>query len=268
LIGTFRGHKGAVWSAKVDKRSRTLAVTASGDFSSKLWCASTGRELFDFKHKHIVRSVDFSASSERIATGCQDGLLRIFDTCSPEKPPNSIQVSASGMDEAIIKLAWAPDSENFVLLGKRSGKVEMWDIRTSSTSPCTMTSQLSSNASVMDMEVNPSHSKILVACDNKVITLSMSDLQVEREFVMPSPMHFREEGGASLSADGTKFIAGGSDLWLREFDSSTGAVLRTLKGHHGPIRCVRYHPNGVMAATGSEDATIRIWDLSNSNCDD
>jgi serine-threonine kinase receptor-associated protein len=54
---------------------------------------------------------------------------------------------------------------------------------------------------------------------------------------------------------------GGSDLWLREFDFASGEVLRTFKGHHGPIRCVRYHPSGLVGASGSEDGTIRMWDL-------
>ena len=59
-IGSFVGHKGAVWSAKVDKFTRTLGATASGDFTAKLWCATTGEELHEFKHKHVVKSIDFS----------------------------------------------------------------------------------------------------------------------------------------------------------------------------------------------------------------
>jgi serine-threonine kinase receptor-associated protein len=66
-IGSFLGHKGAVWSCKIDSFSRTLAATASGDFTAKLWCASTGKELFEFKHKHVVKSVDFSKASSIVA---------------------------------------------------------------------------------------------------------------------------------------------------------------------------------------------------------
>jgi serine-threonine kinase receptor-associated protein len=79
---------------------------------------------------------------------------------------------------------------------------------------------------------------------------------------MPDKMTFKEEGGASLNPDGKTFIAGGSDLWLREFDYNTGEVLRTMKGHHGPVRSVRWHPNGKTGASASEDATIRLWDLT------
>jgi serine-threonine kinase receptor-associated protein len=237
-IGSFKGHKGAVWSTKVDSLTRTLAATASGDFSAKLWCASTGKELHDFKHRHVVKSIDFSKDTERIATGCQDGLARIYDTCRPEEPPMEIRISPSGTEEAITKISWV-DMNNMSLLmvGKRSGKVQLWDTRCPENAVTSR--QLTSTETVMDMEINPTHNCILVACDRTVSFLSFGDLSITREYAMPSPMHFKDEGGVSLSPDGTKFLSGASDLWLREFDVASGECLRTIKGHHGPIRCVR-----------------------------
>ena len=85
-IGTFAGHKGAVWSCQVDSTG-SLAATASGDFSCKVWDAITGKELMAFPHKHIVKTVDFSPDSKRLATGGHEGLLRIFDLANPQAQP-------------------------------------------------------------------------------------------------------------------------------------------------------------------------------------
>ena len=43
------------------------------------------------------------------------------------------------------------------------------------------------------------------------------------------PINFRNEGGASLHPGGDRFIAGGSDLWVRVFDYNSGKELECLK---------------------------------------
>lgn len=260
-IGTFHGHKGAVWSAKVDKLTRTLAATGSGDFSAKLWCLNSGKELHEFKHKHVVKSVDFSADTLHLATGCQDGLLRIYNVCKPSENPLELKVSATPA-AGVSKIAWSLVEPDVVFVGKKSGVVEKWDTRVNSTTAPVSSVTIPGGENIMDFEQSTSHNILMVASGKKVCSYTVDGMQLLKEFDMPHPMTFKEEGGVSLSPDGSKFIAGGSDLWLREFDYESGEVLRIFKGHHGPIRCVRYHPSGAVGASGSEDGTIRLWDLA------
>jgi serine-threonine kinase receptor-associated protein len=77
-VGTWLGHKGAVWEAELDGRAN-LCATASGDFSASLWDAITGEQLAGYPHKHIVKTVAFSPDSGRLATGGHEGVLRVFD---------------------------------------------------------------------------------------------------------------------------------------------------------------------------------------------
>ncbi|KAK4259206.1 hypothetical protein QN277_005561 [Acacia crassicarpa] len=53
-----------IWSCGLDTNA-LRAATASADFSSKVWDASTGVELHWFEHKHIVRACAFSENSPK-----------------------------------------------------------------------------------------------------------------------------------------------------------------------------------------------------------
>ncbi|CAN0294102.1 unnamed protein product, partial [Discosporangium mesarthrocarpum] len=68
-------------------------------------------------------------------------------------------------------------------------------------------------------------------CGTAHLTLIDTFEEVKRH---PMPMNFKNEGGASLHPAGDRFIAGGSDLWVRVFDYPTGKEMECLKGHHGP----------------------------------
>ena len=56
-------------------------------------------------------------------------------------------------------------------------------------------------------------------------------------------------------------------MWVHVFDFFTGEEITCNKGHHGPVHCVRFAPGGESYASGSEDGTIRIWQLSPANAD-
>jgi len=260
-IGTFAGHKGAVWSCRLDP-SGCLAATASGDFSCQVWDAITGQSLYQLPHKHIVKTCDFSPDSKVLATGGHEGVLRLYDLTAPKKDPTEIRVvdEKEGKKIVICKICWRSDS--MVLTGCQDGVIRCWDVNASNAAPTKPSHVLKTDdgAEIRDMEIKRTDDGkeiLTVAAGSKVYFFDLADDSLLHVFKMP--IHFREEGGASLHPSGTKFVAGGSDLWVRVFDAANGQQLECLKGHHGPIRCLRYSPDGKIFASGSEDGTIRLW---------
>mmetsp|Transcript_20045 Transcript_20045/g.34158 ORF Transcript_20045/g.34158 Transcript_20045/m.34158 type:complete len:352 (+) Transcript_20045:104-1159(+) len=273
-IGTFAGHKGAVWSCRLDPAA-LLAGTASGDFSVQVWDAITGQSLHSFPHKHVVKTVDWSLDSKRLATGGHEGILRIFDMSQPKKEPLMFDQS-SKEKVSISKCNWLDNST--VLAAGEDGNIRFWNVDETDPSK-QLTNTLAVGDSIRDMELLTlsSGKRILtVAAGEKVTFFDIASGQQIKSHKMP--IHFKVEGGASLHPSGKKFIAGGgrrggsmalgagkeggelgSDLLVYVFDFETGKMLECHKGHHGPVRCLRYHPDGKSYATGSEDGTIRLW---------
>ena len=44
-------------------------------------------------------------------------------------------------------------------------------------------------------------------------------------------------------------------------------LIRTLTGHTGCVNSVTYSPDGKKVASGSEDGTVRIWDVGRGECE-
>jgi hypothetical protein len=59
--------------------------------------------------------------------------------------------------------------------------------------------------------------------------------------------------------EGNKAITGGIELLLWDLD--LGSSIYQFKGHNGRIQSLAVAPDGKLAVTGGEDATIRLWDL-------
>ena len=52
-------------------------------------------------------------------------------------------------------------------------------------------------------------------------------------------------------------LATAARVWITERAQS----LRMLAGHHSDVSTVLWHPNGDLLASGSDDRTIRLWDV-------
>jgi len=243
-IGTFEGHKGAVWSASLNVPA-THAVTGAADFSARVWNAITGDELYSFQHKHIVRTAQFSQDSHYILTGGMEKKLRLFNLSRPDAEPVVMEGAPSGIRQAV----WFSDDKLILCACNDTAGISMWDARSLS-----QVKQLDTANPVTSIELSRDGLWMTTCAGRDINFWDLNKLEVVKTHTMEFEME-----SASLHPGGDKFVAGGEDMWVRLYDFQTGGELECNKGHHGPVHCVRFAPDGESYASGSEDGTIRIW---------
>ncbi|XP_021960939.1 guanine nucleotide-binding protein subunit beta-5 [Folsomia candida] len=78
---------------------------------------------------------------------------------------------------------------------------------------------------------------------------------------------FHGHSGDVMSLDlapqenGNTFVSAGCDRKALIWDMRTGQCVQTFDGHESDINTVKFHPSGDAIATGSDDATCRLYDL-------
>ncbi|OLL21922.1 Serine-threonine kinase receptor-associated protein [Neolecta irregularis DAH-3] len=208
-IGTFLGHKGAVWSARLSTDAGK-AITGSADFTAKVWNTYTGSEQTSLPHEHIVRSVDFSPDACQAITGGHEKKVRLFDL--ETSTPRQLQTH-----EGVIKsVVWDRRSENLILSAGDDKKIRWFDLRSN-----TIVNEFVANVMITSMEQSADGKCVTVTAGKSVYFLSSDVFTLEKQINVEYDV-----SSISIHPSHTKFVTGGaSDLWVRVYDYPSGEEL-------------------------------------------
>jgi len=248
-IGTFSGHKGAVWSAKFNK-SASLLVTASADYSAKLWDAVTGAEKATFPHQRMVKDAIFSPSDDRVISGGFEKLVRVWDVNRPEQP-----LQEMAKQESVIKhVSWNRLYGDLIITASGDDNIlRCYDLRTSEIVSTFQVKGKNKMEPITSMKLSKDSAFIVVTTASRVIFYNARKMLPLLEFEMKAPATT-----AALHPTGDRFVVGSTDFAVRMYGMD-GTLQQTLHGHHGPVHWVSYAPDGRTFASGSDDGTVRLW---------
>ena len=62
--------------------------------------------------------------------------------------------------------------------------------------------------------------------------------------------------------DGRWVASAGEDSTVKVWDSHTGKLVRSFRGHTGLVSSVAFSPDGRRLVSGSRDHTVKVWDVT------
>lgn len=270
ILNTLQGHTNQVCSVVFSPDGKTLA-SGSADCTVKLWDIHTGQILHTLQgHTSQVWSVAWSRDGNMLASGSSDCTVRLWDV-----PIGQVLKTLQGHANQVRSVVWSSDGKTLAS-GSADNTVKLWDVYTGQV----LRTLRGHTSWVWSVFFSPDGQTLVSGSNDYTVKFwdvgtgqALKTLQGYTSWVW----------SVAWSPDGTILASGSADCTVKLWDvnktysesehtesglvasSSTECistqVLRTLPGHTNWVRSVAWSPDGTILASGSDDYTVKLWDV-------
>ena len=251
-VKVLEGHTNRVWTLAFSPDGEILA-TGSQDHTIRLWdtrkwqCTKLLRDT-----KSSVWSLTFSHDSKQLATCGDDPAVKVWDVSTGQ-----LLTSLKRHRERVRVVTFSP-IDKILASGGDEGWIKVWDSER--------------GEGVATLKGHQGWVRSLAFSPDGTMLVSGGEDYSIRVWHVKSGRCLKTLWSQNsrvwsvvFSPDGNSLISGGQDHLVRLWDVKSGECYKVLRGHDSLVRAVAVVSStktGPLVATGSEDESIGLWNLT------
>ena len=200
-----------------------------------------------------VYSVSFSPDGTMLASGSEDGTIKLWDVASRQNI-----VTLRGHTRRVRFVSYSPDGK-VLASGSYDRTIKLWDV----ASRQNIATLRGHTDYVYSVSFSPDGTMLASGAADE--TIKLWDIATERIRILATlEGHTAGVRAISYSPDGRTLASGswdGTNGIIKLWDVGTRRNIATLEGPRAAgVKSVSYSPDGTMLASGAVFGTIKLWD--------
>lgn len=246
---TLKGHHKDVHGLAFSPDSRTLA-TSSDDRTLRLWETASGRERAVFRFSESVDGVVFCENGKTLAVAFYRCVKLVSVLTGKVK-----MVFQGSHSSVISSIMFSPDGKTLAT-ASWDKTVVLWEV----SSGKALATLREHEDLVSCLAFSPDGKTLATACCDG--GLRLWDVASRRSRAIVRVPGAGPVTAVAYARQGKLLVAGFADGCVRVWDAVMGKQLATARAHRKLILSLTVSADGRFVATGSDDGTAQLWELS------